>query len=141
MFAVMFLCQDINRSIEFISIYNYFVNTTSITLNEFKIRFTFRIGSEDINVITAIRLFGKTNCPFGLFISEQTWEPKYGEKIVSWTHAHVYHTYTRLPQQNHLNQIKQMLSAQSKTRNRAKTNELGRITIDFWNLVQILSWK
>lgn len=37
-------------------------------------RNTFRIGSEDINVITAIRSFGKTNCPFGLFISEQTWK-------------------------------------------------------------------
>ena len=33
---------------------------------------TLRIGREDINVTTAMRSFGKTNCPFGLFISEQT---------------------------------------------------------------------
>jgi hypothetical protein len=35
-------------------------------------KYTFRMGSEDINVMTAIRSFGKTYCPFGLFISEQT---------------------------------------------------------------------
>lgn len=33
---------------------------------------TFLMGSEDINVITAIRSFGRTNWPFGLLMSEQT---------------------------------------------------------------------
>lgn len=30
------------------------------------------MGSEDINVITAIRSFGNTNWPFGLLMSEQS---------------------------------------------------------------------
>uniref|UniRef100_A0A7C9AER1 Uncharacterized protein n=1 Tax=Opuntia streptacantha TaxID=393608 RepID=A0A7C9AER1_OPUST len=32
----------------------------------------FRMGREDTKVMTAIRSLGKTNCPFGLFMSEQT---------------------------------------------------------------------
>lgn len=35
---------------------------------------TFLIGSEEINVMTALRSFGKTNWPLGLLISEQTCE-------------------------------------------------------------------
>jgi len=35
---------------------------------------TFRMGREDTKVMTAIRSLGKTNCPFGLFMSEQTCE-------------------------------------------------------------------
>lgn len=40
---------------------------------EKKARNTFLIGIEEIKVMTAIRLFGKINWPFGLLISEQTW--------------------------------------------------------------------
>lgn len=43
-------------------------------------KYTFLMGSEDINVMTAIRSCGKTNCPSGLFISEQTWEIEYRRK-------------------------------------------------------------
>lgn len=41
---------------------------------------TFLIGSEDINVMTAIRSFGKTNWPLGLLISEQTWRKEQIQK-------------------------------------------------------------
>jgi len=38
-----------------------------------KLKHTFLIGREDTKVITAMRSFGKTYCPFGLFMSEQTY--------------------------------------------------------------------